>query len=180
MSGSNSSGVNGIDLNMAYTGYGDVVSPFPMIDHYFILDLNFDVILHSWYPVMTTYASITEIEFGMYDTKTVPTSEIYTSESEAFNATILPLFLLNQTSISSYSINGNAVLIAVIPLILQLTQSNASEVQHVLSIGVVMYEDEVTSAARNISIFDSSLITIVVVLGCLLLLTFFIGAVVAY
>lgn len=44
-------GVYAIDLNMT-NNFEVVASQYPDLDHFFILDTNYNVVYHSWYPSM--------------------------------------------------------------------------------------------------------------------------------
>ena len=48
-----------MDLNMTWDFYQKNLDAFPQQDHYFILDMNYNVIYDSKSPVMLKIASIT-------------------------------------------------------------------------------------------------------------------------
>ena len=95
------SGVVSMDLDFRWTYYANILDDFPGQDHYFILDRKLNVIHHSKTSFMLKKASITQIEFGVTETQqnkthdNVPDAEVYTEESEYFNQTILPAFLVD-------------------------------------------------------------------------------------
>ena len=93
-------GVYAIDLNMA-DSFMIISSQYPNLDHFFILDTDYNVVYHSLYPNMLKKVSITQIEYGTTRKQmnasddNVPDSDVFTDQSKQFNETVLPAFGVN-------------------------------------------------------------------------------------
>ena len=59
LNASNLTGVSAADLNMSYSYYDEVLDSIPGQNHFFILDVNYNVVYDSLSPIMLKPASIT-------------------------------------------------------------------------------------------------------------------------
>jgi hypothetical protein len=117
-------GVAGIDMNMTYYMYNEILSSFPSYDHYYILDLDYEVINHSKLPNLNKLYSIVNIEFGMDANGNIEDDMVNTTESIYFTDKILPLFTLNETNIVNYTVSKVEYLLVISPIVFKLKDGN--------------------------------------------------------
>jgi hypothetical protein len=136
--------------------------------------------MHSKLTNMDRIYSIVDIEFGMDSSGVINVNFTNTTESINFTDNILPLFLINETSIDNYAINGVEYLFVVAPMVFEL-KSSTSDKTHCFSVGVAMPSVRTTYVIGEIDIFsDQSVRTNLIFLGVFTGITFFISAIIAY
>eukprot|EP00347_Sterkiella_histriomuscorum_P007084 403350315 len=178
-------GVSAIDIDMQWGFYQKILDGFPGQDHYFILDMGFNLVYHSKSPIMLKISSITQVEFGVTRVQNnstddnIPDDDVITDESTYFNSTILPAFNLDTVSIMEFNNNGVGQLIAVCPIYLVLENDNSKQ-EHIFSIGIIMKTEDVTGPITSLSIISQKVIIIISLLAAFTIVMFVIAAIVAY
>lgn len=111
-------GVSCADTNLKASQFIASDLPLSADIYYFIVDTHGDVVWHSLRQFVINQYSITETEFYPVWPPEIdgPVHEINTTESRAFNATILPLLNSTTLSIGTFFVNGSQQIFAQAPI----------------------------------------------------------------